>query len=114
MSTEPFIWITNGGTPWPVKKMETTHVFHSFRLIWNHTMPTHVQISQGNRYKLSDRFTPEYCKAALVALGNELNQRSDLPEHLTRQLRRMQSNLAGRTSYRTQKKNERYQLEAHA
>jgi hypothetical protein len=62
--------------------METSHLFRSMRMIWNHTAPAPYQLP-GGRYRLGPRFTPEYRRQAFVELAEVWFLREDRdPEHI--------------------------------
>lgn len=65
------------------KEMETTHLFYTIKMIWNHFMPTEFQIIPFKRYSYFSKFyTPSYLEEAISNIGKELLSRPDiLPEH---------------------------------
>lgn len=84
----PWRWRTKGGQFLPVTEMATTHLFHTLRMIWNHTMPLPAQLP-GGRFNFSAYYTEDYMKQAIAQLAPELARRNDLPSELQVQLKHM-------------------------
>lgn len=66
--------------------MTTQHVFYVLRMIWNHSMPSELQMEPFRRYAFDSFYTDEYMKTATLALGTELCRRDDLTPWIRHQL----------------------------
>lgn len=64
-----------GGYHYPAD-METHHLFHTIRMIWNHNMP--MKLKPYKKYTFSETYTPQYLEKALRAMVPELAKRSDI------------------------------------
>ncbi len=67
------------------RDMETRHLFMTFVLIWNHTMPYEAMIERSGNWKhhmymLGPFYTKEYLATALVSIAPILFSRHDLEE----------------------------------
>lgn len=60
-------------------EMETRHLFFTFRMIWNHSMPPEWEVGYNvKRHEFGKRYTPEYMKQAVAQIGRELATRTDI------------------------------------
>lgn len=67
------------------KDMETRHLFMTFVLIWNHTMPYDAMLEKSGNwthhmYYLGPFYTKEYLATALVSIAPILFSRTDLED----------------------------------
>ena len=67
------------------KDMETKHLFMTFVLIWNHTMPCEAMVKRSGNwthhmYMLGPFYTKEYLALALVSIAPVLFSRTDLED----------------------------------
>ncbi len=97
---EPFLWTTNEGVKLEVTSMETRHIYHSLRMLWNHTvepralklLPYAVRAGVAN-------WPADYRREAFDAFMAELPRRVLEPQwaadliHITRERRAMESAL---------------------
>ena len=83
---QPWRWRTKDGNFFRPENMQTTHLFYTLRMIWNHTMPLQLP---GGRYAFSAYYTEAYMKQAISHITPELARRRDLPQDLQRQLKQM-------------------------
>jgi hypothetical protein len=57
-------------------EMATTHLFHTLRMIWNNSMPAHMQVGRVRLYDFPpDIYTVPYMRAAVMHIGRELFSR---------------------------------------
>jgi hypothetical protein len=91
-------WVAIPGWTWQAriegpmlpKKMETRHLFMTLRMIWNHTMPRHMNVGHKiARYELSAKYTNAYLRVAITQIGLELFTRQDMTPTWTKQLHEM-------------------------
>lgn len=59
--------------------MRSSHLFYTFRMIWNNTMPPEVHVGHNiNYYRFGGAYTKRYLAEAIVNIGTELFKRTDL------------------------------------
>jgi hypothetical protein len=83
----------NGRFYWP-KDMETRHVFHTIRMIWNNRMPPHMSFADARFYHFGPSYSPEYLKTALIALWYDFEQRTNITPAMKRDIDWMKAWLA--------------------
>lgn len=76
--------------------METRHLFYTLRMIWNHSMPESVRLRPYRHYDFGPFYTAEYLQHALLHIGRELLQRSDLRPDWKADLAHMAKHFADR------------------
>lgn len=76
-----FKWRTKGGEFYKPHNMTTHHLFFTIRMIWNHSVPEHMQIKPFKKYILSDFYDREYLIKAVYNLALELSTRDDLTSY---------------------------------
>ncbi len=83
----PEIWRTKAGQEIPIVEMQTSHLFFSVRMIFNHTVPEKYRLPGGERhnYGLSKERSADFMEALL----NELMNREDLEPRHEKQLKRI-------------------------
>ncbi|TNH43793.1 hypothetical protein [Photorhabdus luminescens] len=59
-------------------EMNTDHLFHTLRVIWNNFMPAHVHVGKVKFYEFSPFYTKEYMSQAIKHLARELSTRKDM------------------------------------
>lgn len=69
--------------------MNTRHLFHTFRMIWNNFMPTEWNVGVVKLYDFPPLYTRDYFADAIVFIGRELAQRKDLTPEQRAQLDQM-------------------------
>lgn len=84
-------WIKSDGTKYPVKDMETRHLFYTIRLVWNSFMPRPLSVGTYKAVLFRvDIYTPDYWKSTLPGMYDELCSRTDIPARYQEQLATMQ------------------------
>ena len=78
--TTEFQWRSCTGKYYPVSSMDTRHLFHTFRMIWNHTMPKVARTGEFHKYHFGKQYTEAYMMQAIRAMLPELCNRKDLRE----------------------------------
>lgn len=53
-------WRDSHGIMHHIDDMETRHLFHVVRMVWDHSMPKEWQTSYPKRYRFPDFYTQEY------------------------------------------------------
>lgn len=71
------------------RDMETRHLFHTLRMIWNNFMPTEWAVGVVKLYEFPRFYTKAYFADAIVFIGRELAQRRDLTPDQRAQLEQM-------------------------
>lgn len=69
-------WRSAGGEKRRPADMATSHLFHTFRMIWNHSMP--FTVGNVKRYRFGPSYTAAYMADAIRFIGAELARRDDL------------------------------------
>lgn len=88
----PFKWKTQKGEFVSIVDMETSHLFYTLRMIWNHSMPKEAQVGDNIRkYQFSSYYTSKYTMQACYYILLELDSRTDLPVNLTFQFNQMKN-----------------------
>lgn len=77
-------WKTQTGQKIPIKSMQTSHLFFSIRMLWNHFCPVEYRILPYKEYKIN--MSREYIVSRTHALLIELSTRD--PMELTPQQRK--------------------------
>lgn len=86
-----WVWRDRDGGLWKPSKMETRHLFHTLRMIWNNFMPERMRVGVIRLYAFPDFYTDAYFRDAVRAIGRELNTRQDLTPAWRAQLAEMAS-----------------------
>ena len=81
-----FKWITKDGRTYLPKDMDTTHIFHSIRMIWNHTVESRLRLP-GNTYNLKWIDDIDRVRNTLEKLNTELHTRAFREELNEQQLK---------------------------
>lgn len=69
--------------------MRTGHLFNTIAMLWHHFMPPEARLYAHKRYRMGERFTPEYTEEALRVLLAELMSRDDMTPFQRRSLEKM-------------------------
>ena len=82
VATDPgYQWRDRNGRLYSPGDMETKHVFHTIKMIWNNYMPRHMAFWDARFYHFDvEIYSKPYLAAALVNLWPELMKRSLSPE----------------------------------
>lgn len=75
--------------------METRHVFHTIKMIWNNFMPEHMAFRDARHYYFGPTYTMQYLKEALINLWAELETRKNLEPLWIRQIEIMRRWIQG-------------------
>lgn len=89
LPAERFQWRDQHGKYHFIQDMGTHHLFCTFRMIWNNTMPAEARVGVVKLYRFGPFYTPDYMKAAVLAIYPELLGRKDLTADFRRQLENM-------------------------
>jgi hypothetical protein len=91
-----FRWRDMHGKHWKIEDMETRHVFHVVRMIWDHTMPEEFQTDFNRRYLFPDTYTQEYMALAVRLMLPAVIVRNDLEPYMEYWLQHMRDTILGR------------------
>lgn len=69
------VWKTQDGRRLQIGDMETSHLFNTVRMLWNHFAPAHYQLHPFRKYRIRMRRT--YILTRLEAMLTELSARKD-------------------------------------
>lgn len=89
LASAPFLWRTRRGEFISPKNMQTSHLFFTVRMIWNHTVPEELKLRPYNEYTFDANYSKEYMAKAAECMLKELATRTDLTEKATRELNHM-------------------------
>lgn len=104
VATSPFLgfapalnwrWRSNGGSQHYPADMETRHLFHTLRMIWNNVMPEAAWVGRIKLYSFGPTYTDQYMREAVLNIGRELMSRDDLRPDWRAQLDQMAAWLSG-------------------
>ena len=73
-----FRWRDSDGNLHEPEQMETRHLFHTVRMIWNHSVPPVMRTGPHRRHDFGSFYTPEYMRAATKAMLPVLLAREDI------------------------------------
>lgn len=84
MKDKSFCWRQQNGNFIPVEQMDTSHIYHTIKLIWNFYCPTEFEIPIASKYtEFGSYYTLAYLCEAIKALCDEFESRTDIPgKHL--------------------------------
>jgi hypothetical protein len=88
----PFRWVTNKGQILKVKDMATPHLFFSFRMLFNHSVPPVFRVGAFKRYPDVPNWSVEYRQLALEKLLKEIALRADLDADQAAEIKDIQAN----------------------
>lgn len=72
------------------EEMDTSHISNVLAMVWHHTMPPKAAVRKYyKRYRFGPFYSECYMQQAIHAMMYELNQRSDLTQTMSDELRRM-------------------------
>lgn len=81
--SKPFVWVsaqTNGGGSRDIREMHTPHLYNTFIMIWNHSVPKKFQVGENFRqYRFGAFYTREYVLEAFLRMYHELKKRPLMP-----------------------------------
>ena len=69
--------------------METRHLFHVLRMVWNNFMPARMRIGTVHLYRFGRAYTRAACCRAISRIGSEVLRRPDLTHDQRAQLDEM-------------------------
>lgn len=73
-----FKWVDKFGQQHLIDDMETRHLFHVVRMIWDHSMPREWQTSYKRRYIFPEFYNIDYMSLAVRLILPALLHRKDL------------------------------------
>jgi hypothetical protein len=80
---DQFKWRDKFGNFHKVEDMETRHLFHVVRMVWDHSMPREWQTRFKNRYRFPEFYSEDYMALAIRLMLPALLHRRDLtPEQM--------------------------------
>lgn len=56
-------------------EMETRHLFHTLKMVWNNFMPAHQRVGSVKLYRFGSAYTEDYLRDAVMQIGSELFRR---------------------------------------
>lgn len=68
-------WRDRDGNFHDPKAMETRHIFYVMLMIWNHSVPTELQVNFKHSYTFSDFYTRGYMAWTVLVMYHELKSR---------------------------------------
>lgn len=75
---DQFKWRDKHGNFHKVEDMETRHLFHVVRMVWDHSMPREWQTRFPNRYRFPEFYSEDYMALAVRLMLPALLHRRDL------------------------------------
>jgi len=83
-------WRSRDGEHHYPRDMETRHLFHTLRMVWNNRMPPHMRVGERIRlYRFGSHYSHAYLGKAVLQIGAELFRRTDLTGLQQRELEEM-------------------------
>lgn len=86
---EPFLWYTNDDIEMEPAAMTTTHLFHSLRMVWNHTVDEAYRLQPYKAWAGVGGWPADYRRDAMIAFMAELAKRKDLTDEMGKDLAHM-------------------------
>lgn len=80
-----FKWRMSGNKGFiSIDKMETSHLYNTLKMIWNHSVPDYTYIVQPfKKYSLfGPHYTPEYMLKSMKFMLEELGRRDDVTDKM--------------------------------
>lgn len=84
-----FLWKDGTWNYHTPHSMTTPHLFNTLRMIWNHRMPNDAKMRPYRVCTFGPEYTKDYLSHAIMCLGYELSQRTDLNRRMKSDLRWM-------------------------
>ncbi len=81
-----FLWQTQEGEVLRVQDMQTSHIWNSFKMVWNHRVSPEYRIIPFKKYKGIDKMSSARVKWIVQNLVNELGNRDDLTPFMKKTL----------------------------
>lgn len=89
-------WRERSGAHVRPTDMDSKHLFYTLRMIWNHSMPSCMEVGRNvRRYVFGPFYTAEYMRAAVMHIGAELFSRDDVAPWMLTELDQIRAWLAG-------------------
>ena len=79
---EHYMWCDRHGELHSVEEMETRHLFHIVRMIWDHSVPKEHQTDFKKRYTFSEFYSKEYLALSVRLMLPVLLLRKDLEPYM--------------------------------
>jgi hypothetical protein len=88
-------WLDADGNPHLLANMETSHLYYTLRMVWNHIVPIDVSISPRKEYdfSLNKSYTISYFKLSAKEILCEINQRNNLSNNFRENIRYINENI---------------------
>lgn len=95
MLVEEYKWRDKKGEFHRIDDMETRHIFHVVRMVWDHSMPPGHQTSFPNRYRFPEFYSEPYMALTVRLMLPVLFHRRDLQPYMEYWLQFMHDRLMG-------------------
>ncbi len=76
---EQLAWASRDGKI-KIKHMGTTHLFHTIKMIWNHSVPEELKYKPYKKYRFGKFYTKEYLLKVLPDMLHEILKRPDITQ----------------------------------
>lgn len=71
-----FRWLARSGDLYRVQDMETSHLFNTVKMVWNHSVPEEHKIDRNHkRYTFGNAYSYTYIRLAMYCMLRELQTR---------------------------------------
>jgi hypothetical protein len=90
LTVTSFQWKDRTDTFHYPKDMSTYHLFHTLKMIWNHSVPEVMKVHPYKRYNFGIFYTSKYMATAVRVIIQELSNRNDLTDKMIKTLQYMQ------------------------
>lgn len=91
-----FCWIDGYGGKHDLCNMETSHLYYSLRMCWNHLVPKDIGIQPIKEYDFSANkvYTHDFFKRAIKAIPEELSNRNNMTKKFKDDLQNVIDNIS--------------------
>lgn len=93
LQEKDFLWRTQTGEFKKITDMHTCHLYNTFKMIWNHSVPEEMKVLPYKKYSFGKYYTNDYVREAIKNMILELQSRQDLSSVQLAELLQMKSNL---------------------
>lgn len=96
LPTGQYKWLDGYGDPHLPSTMETSHLYYTLRMVWNHIVPHEFSISPRRDYDFSANksYTISYFKTSVIELLSEINKRKDISHKLSKDIAMANDNIS--------------------
>lgn len=95
MPVKEYTWRDKNGVHHNIDGMETRHLFHVVRMIWDHSMPEEFQTEFQNRYLFPSYYSKDYMALTIRLMLPVLLNRKDLEPYMQYWLDHMRKCILG-------------------